>query len=207
MRGGTRSVARNRRAALALFLGLLVLAPPLAIAQQAPPISQLQRNGSAVQLMVDGAPFLVIGGELHNSSASSLAYMEPIWPELTALNLNTVLAVVAWGEVEPREGAFDFSVVDGLIREARSRDLRLVLLWFGSWKNGLSHYAPEWVKRDYRRFPRARLATGTTEVLTPLAQSAASSLPRPLPHSAAQLPPQSMAVSVPLRTPSLQVGT
>jgi beta-galactosidase GanA len=121
--------------------------------------------------MVDGAPFLILGGELHNSSASSLEYMRPIWPRLQQMNLNTVLAVVSWGEVEPREGAFDFTVVDGLIREAQRHRMHLVLLWFGSWKNGVSHYAPAWVKGDYRRFPRARLTTGTTEVFSTLSEN------------------------------------
>jgi hypothetical protein len=110
---------------------------------------------------------LIIGGELHNSSASSLAYMEPIWARLTALHLNTVLAVVSWELVEPQEGVFDFTLVDGLIRQAREHDLRLVLLWFGTWKNGMSSYAPAWVKRDYRRFPRVQVGCAqTVEILS-----------------------------------------
>lgn len=153
----------------ALLVGVPQSTP--AAAQGAGAIPHLARNGEAVHLMVDGAPFLILGGELHNSSASSLAYMEDVWPTLQQMNLNTVLAVVSWGEVETQEGVFDFSVVDGLIEEARSRDLRLILLWFGSWKNGLSHYAPSWVKSDYRRFPRARLSTGTTEVLSTFSEA------------------------------------
>ena len=84
------------------------------------PIPYLRKQGGAVQLMVDDAPYLIIGGELHNSSSSSLAYMEPIWDRLKALHLNTVLAVVAWELVEPEEGIFDFSLVDGLIEQARN---------------------------------------------------------------------------------------
>ena len=61
----------------------------------------LRRQGHATQLIVDGAPFLVLGGELHNSSSSDLAYMQPIWERLVALGLNTVLAAVSWELVEP----------------------------------------------------------------------------------------------------------
>lgn len=45
-------------------------------------------------------------------------------------------------------------MIDGLLRDARQNHLRLVLLWFGSWKNTYSSYVPLWVKRDLERFPR-----------------------------------------------------
>lgn len=129
----------------------------------------LRKQGDVTQLIVDGAPFLMIGGELHNSSSSDLAYMEPIWERLKALHLTTVFAVVSWELIEPVEGAFDFNVVDGLIHAARSHNLRLVLLWFGSWKNGMSSYVPAWVKRDSKRFPRAKRGDGASiEVLSTL---------------------------------------
>ena len=120
-------------------------------------IPHLRKQGSATQLIIKGQPYLIIGGELHNSSASSLAFMEPVWERMTALHLNTVLAVVSWELIEPEEGQFDFTLVDGLIYEARRHDLKLVLLWFGAWKNGMSSYAPGWVKRDYQRFPRVQV--------------------------------------------------
>jgi beta-galactosidase GanA len=123
-------------------------------------IPHLQKQGTATQLIVDGKPFLALAGELHNSSATSIEYMKPVWPKLVAAKLNTVLAGVSWNQIEPQEGKFDFSVLDGVIRDARSQNLRLVLLWFASWKNATSGYPPDWVKRDYKRFPRIRI-TGT----------------------------------------------
>jgi hypothetical protein len=133
------------------------------------PLPSLARRGQAIQLLVDGKPFLALAGEVHNSSSSSLEYMKPIWPRLKQMNLNTVLAPVTWDLLEPQEGRFDFTLVDGLIQEARRHDLKIVLLWFGSWKNGLSHYAPDWVKRDTQRFPRVRIENGRyIEVLSPL---------------------------------------
>lgn len=133
---------------------------------------RLRKQGSATQLIVDGSPFLVLGGELHNSSSSSLEYMKPIWSRLTAMHFNTVLAPVFWELIEPEEGVFDFTLVDGLIHDARRHNLRLVLLWFGSWKNGQSSYIPAWVKRDYKRFPRVQIKEeGTIEVLSTLAEA------------------------------------
>ena len=131
----------------------------------------LQQQGTATQLIVDGAPFLILGGELLNSSSSNLEYMQPIWERMKALHLNTVLAAVSWELIEPEQGRFDFTLVDGLLHDARRHGLRLILLWFGSWKNGMSSYIPGWVKRDTTRFPRARLAGKTAEVLSTFAES------------------------------------
>lgn len=112
------------------------------------------------QLLVDGKPYLALGGELHNSSASSPDYMRPIWDKLQAMHVRTVIGTASWEDCEPREGQFDFRTVDAQIAEARKRDMRLVLIWFGGFKNAASTYAPSWVRSDSHRFPRA-LAQGT----------------------------------------------
>lgn len=134
-------------------------------------IPHLEKRGNTTQLIVKGAPYLVLAGELHNSSSSSTAYMKPVWERLSTMHLNTVLAVVSWELTEPEEGKFDFSLTDSLIADARKHNFHLVLLWFGSWKNGLSHYAPPWVKKDYKRFPRMYIKGRLpVEALTPLSE-------------------------------------
>jgi hypothetical protein len=150
-----------------LFLDALAAQP-----KSAANLPHLERRGSVSQLIVDGKPFLVLGGELYNNSATNLEYMKPIWPRLKGMNLNTVLAAISWAQLEPAEGKFDYSLVEGLIRDARSHGLHLVLLWFGSWKNTWSSYAPDWVKRDFERFPRVQLKnSSSTERLTPLSSA------------------------------------
>lgn len=156
-----------------LVLGVAALAAAASLSPAAPPPGvdppRLQPRGASVELVVDGAPFLVLGGELGNSSGEP-GYLARWWAPLKALNLNTVLAPVYWERVEPREGQFDFATVDGLLAGARAHDLRLVLLWFGSWKNSMSCYAPAWVKTDTRRFPRAADASGRSlDILSPFA--------------------------------------
>jgi beta-galactosidase GanA len=132
----------------------------------------MERRGDATQLMVDGKPFLVLGGELYNNSATSLEYMKPVWPRLAAMHLNTVLVPVSWALLEPSEEKFDYTLVDGLVRDARAQNLRLVFLWFGSWKNTWSSYAPDWVKRDFERFARVQLRNGFgTERLSPFCEA------------------------------------
>ena len=107
------------------------------------------------QLLVDGKPYLAIGGELHNSSASSPEYMEPIWDKLQKMHVRTVVGTVSWEDFEPAEGKYDYTAVDAQIAQARRRDMRLVLIWFGAFKNASSTYAPSWVRGDAARFPRA----------------------------------------------------
>ena len=130
---------------------LLSLASTAAFSQAN--IPHLAKQGTATQLIVDGKPFLVLGSELNNSSGSSMEYMRPLWPKIAATNLNTVLATASWELMEPEEGRFDFSLVDGLIQDARRYNLHLIMIWFGSWKNGKSTYQPLWVKANQQRFP------------------------------------------------------
>src|SRR5262249_52929612 len=92
------------------------------------------------RLIVDGKPFTALGGELGNSNASHAAVAKPLFAKLAAMKLNTVLVPVSWELVEPVEGKFSFDLVGDLVREARRQKLRVVLLWFGSWKNGMSSY-------------------------------------------------------------------
>lgn len=117
-------------------------------------LPHLRRNGEAVQLMVDGAPYIALAGELHNSSPSSPTYMAPIWDKMVRNNVRTVIGAASWELVEPEEGRYDFSAVDDQIRQARARGIRLVMIWFGAYKNAESTYAPSWVRRNEARFPR-----------------------------------------------------
>jgi beta-galactosidase GanA len=152
-----------------VILGLALLAPAQAV-HAAPP--HLEKQGDATHLIVEGKPMLVLAGELGNSSASSVAYMAPHWPRLKQMHLNTVLAPVYWELIEPQQGRFRWDSVDALIESARANDLKLVLLWFGTWKNSMSTYVPAWVKRDPARFPRAQLPNGrSVEILSALSSA------------------------------------
>jgi hypothetical protein len=138
-------------------------------ATTAPPVAHLEKRGAATQLIVDGKPFLVLAGELMNTAASSPEHMQAAWPHLAKVGLNTVLAPIAWAWIEPEEGKYDFTFADNVIRDARANKMRIAWLWFGSWKNGLTNFAPAWVVSNQDRFPRAQLAGGhTVEVLSTL---------------------------------------
>ena len=135
-------------------------------------IPVLRKQEKATQLIVNGQPFLVLGGELGNSSASNLEYMRPIWKKLTLMNCNTVLTPVYWELMEPEKGRFDFALVDSLIDSARKNKMKLVFLWFGSWKNSMSCYVPSWIKKDYKNYPRAYSEKGVAqEILTPFSNN------------------------------------
>lgn len=158
---------RSAAATLVLFL---VLGALLRAADAMPP--RLEKRGAATQLIVDGKPYLVLGGETANTASSSLDYMAAVWPRLAKMGLNTGLIAIAWDWIEPEEGRFDFTLVDGMLRQAREQNMRVAIVWFGSWKNGLSSFAPAWVKRDQQRFPRVRIASGKpVEILSVFADA------------------------------------
>ncbi len=120
-------------------------------------IPTLTFHEGKASLLSDGKPFLIFGGECHNSSSSDLDYMrDEVWPRIRPLNLNTLFVPVTWEQLEPEPDRFDFSLVEGLIRQAEDERMKLVLLWFGLWKNGNSSYVPEWVKADTRTYFRMR---------------------------------------------------
>lgn len=136
-------------------------------------VPHLEKRGQATQLIVDGKPFLVLAGELSNTVSSDTERMKAVWPVLAnKVHMNTVLTGVSWDWIEPEEGQYDFHLVDQLIESAKQNNVRIVWLWFASWKNGLSSFAPAWVKAAQDRFPRAQIRGGKTiEVLSTLSSN------------------------------------
>lgn len=116
-------------------------------------IPTLVKNKNSSTLFVDGNPYLILAGEVHNSSSSSLEYLATnVWPQIATLNLNTLLIAVGWEQIEKEQGQYDFSLIDGLLAQARQAQKRLILLWFGLWKNGQSFYIPQWMKRNPEKY-------------------------------------------------------
>ncbi len=135
-------------------------------------IPHLEKRDGITKLIVDGRPFICVAGELANSSSTDTEAMKLAFPRLAKMDLNTVLSVVSWDLIEPEEGKFDFWLVDYQLEAALASHLRLIFLWMASWKNGLSHYEPEWVKVDQARFPRVVDGEGhTLEILSTLSQN------------------------------------
>ena len=132
-------------------------------------VPHLEKRGVATQLIVDGKPFLVLGAEPPTSGASNLEYLRYTLQVMATTHQNTAAIAVAWAWIEPEKGKYDFRIVDAAIEDARKIGERIVLVWFGSWKNGQSNCAPGWVKADQDRFPRAQVKGGqTVEALSPL---------------------------------------
>ena len=116
------------------------------------PLPRIVKKDGRFALFVDDAPFLMLGAQVHNSSTWP-AMFPKVWPAMEYLNVNTVEIPIYWEQFEPRPGQFDYTMVDMLLKEARQHRVRLVLLWFGTWKNGSQHYMPEWMKLDPIRYP------------------------------------------------------
>lgn len=142
-----------------LFLCIVFFAASNLFAQKTS-LPYLEKQNGKTEFLVDGKPFLMFAGELHNSSTGSAHSMRPLWKQMKDKNLNTVIAPVSWESIESIQGQFDFSLVDSMILGARKENLRLIVLWFGSWKNAKSTYVPEWVKKDTKKYPLMELRSG-----------------------------------------------
>ena len=149
------------------------------------PLPRLVTEDGRQALLVDGAPFLILGAQCHNSSAWP-AMLPKVWPAIESLRANTLEIPVYWEQFEPDQGRYDISVIDTIIQQARERDVHLVLLWFGTWKNGSSHYLPLWLKNQPDRSPRIIGQDGRR-------------VDSPSPHSAAALEADSRAFSAFMR--------
>lgn len=172
---GTLKVGRwkagNRRGSLLRGFWLALLWLGLQAPLHAAELPRIESKAGRHALIVDGEPFLMLGAQAHNSS-NYPAMLPKVWPVLKQLHANTLEIPVAWEQIEPEEGRFDFSYVETLLDEARANDVRLVLLWFGTWKNTSPNYAPEWVRTNPRRFPRMTKPDGSAHyVLSPHSRS------------------------------------
>ncbi len=154
----------------ALIAFILLLIPARMFAADAPRF--VEKDGRWA-LLVDGKPYLILGGQVHNSSAWP-SELPGVWKSLEELHANTVEAPAYWEQIEPQEGKFNWDNVDAIVKGAREHNLHVVLLWFGTWKNGNMHYVPDWVKTDTKRFPRVIRADG--EPIDVLSASSKSNL-------------------------------
>jgi beta-galactosidase GanA len=151
-------------AAGALLLAALWMAQQPARSQEMPKL--VEEQGRAT-LMVDGAPYFLLGAQVDNSSGWP-ERLNTVWPAAECMHLNTLEVPVYWEQMEPKRGTFDFTVVDAILTQAREHKTRLVLLWFGTWKNGKMHYVPDWVKSDTVAYPRMKSRAGVAiDVLSP----------------------------------------
>ncbi|WP_160719268.1 DUF5597 domain-containing protein [Bacillus sp. USDA818B3_A] len=137
-------------------------------------LPHIKKYNDIPTLFVHDEPFIALAGEIHNSSASNLEYMEKqVWPNLKTLNMNSVIVPVYWELIEPEENQFDFTIVEGLINQARDNNMHLIFLWFGLWKNAESFYVPHWMKKDSRTYFRACKPTGEAiNTISPLCEAA-----------------------------------
>jgi hypothetical protein len=198
------------KAAALLLLAACWMVPAHALAQQAPmPLPKLVEEQGRATLMVDGAPYFLLGAQVDNSSGWPTR-LDAVWTQAGALGLNTLEVPVYWEQMEPKKGSFDFTAVDAILAQAREHKLHLTLLWFGTWKNGKMHYVPDWVKSDPANYPRMKSKSGAPiDVLSPNAPAnleADSTAFAALMHHLKQADPQHTVIMMQVENESGSLG-
>lgn len=167
---------RARLLSFFAYASLLCILPAsyTVAASQDASLSQLprivQRDGRFA-LLVDGAPYLMLGAQVNNSSAWPET-LSSVWPAIDYLHANTVEVPIYWEQFETAPGQYDDSVLKTLLGQAREHNVHLVLLWFGTWKNGSGHYTPAWIKLDNAKYPHVVNAKGqSVDSLSPHSQA------------------------------------
>ncbi|HLN72149.1 MAG: DUF5597 domain-containing protein [Methylococcaceae bacterium] len=135
-----------------LFICWMVFSAAAIGQSNSQPMPRLIEKEGRHALLVDGEPFLILGGQAHNSSAWP-GMLPQVWTSIKAMNANTLEVPLYWEQIEAKQGKYDFSIIDTLLVQAREHKVRLVLLWFATWKNGSNHYMPEWMKMDSKKYP------------------------------------------------------
>jgi beta-galactosidase GanA len=203
-----KGVSVNLRSLVRPFLLAAALALPAACTAQGLP--RLAQQDGRASLIVDGKPFLMLGAQVDNSSGWAQR-LSAVWPAAERMRLNTLEVPVYWEQMEATKGTFDFSVVDAILRQARDHKVHLVLLWFGTWKNGKMHYAPDWVKSDTASYPRMITKDGKPiDVLSPNAPAnleADKSAFVALMHHLAQADPQHTVIMMQVENESGSLGS
>ena len=137
---------------LIIFILFAFISVPLSAQIKEIPVPRIIEKDGRHALLVDGKPFLILGGQAHNSSGWT-GMMAPVWKAIEAMHANTLEVPIYWEQIEAQPGKFDFSLVDMLLQQGREHKVHLVFLWFATWKNGSNHYMPEWMKLDAKKYP------------------------------------------------------
>ncbi len=161
------------RPCLLFWLAALLILPrsvPLR-AQTSPSLPKIVNYDGHSALMLDARPFFILGAQIHNSSSWPES-LPKVWTLAEGLHANTIEAPIYWEHFEQTPGEFDYSTVDMLIHQARDHHMHLVLLWFGTWKNGRNHYVPGWIKADPKTYPLMTTRGGdAVDVMSPYSQN------------------------------------
>lgn len=171
------------RRCLLLFVAALLVLPRSSLQAQTPPrLPKVVNHDGRSAFLLDGHPFFILGAQIHNSSSWPTS-LPKVWTLAEGLHANTIEAPIYWEHFERNPGQFDYSTVDMLIHQARNHHMHLVLLWFGTWKNGRMHYVPEWMKANPHKFPLMTTRDGDhVDVLSPYSKDTLDADKTAFPH-------------------------
>jgi beta-galactosidase GanA len=78
------------------------------------PIPRLIQKDGRFALLVDGAPYLILGAQANNSSDWP-AMLPKVWSAIEFLHANTLEIPIYWEQFEPQPGKFDYTAMDTIL--------------------------------------------------------------------------------------------
>jgi hypothetical protein len=110
-------------------------------------------------IIVCGQPRIILYGETLEdvmTDAADVPYYGDQFDKWRRQGLNTVGAIIQWNRFELRKDEYEYAMIDGLIEAAKARNMHLIIVWFGTWRNLQSNYVPRYVWDEKIAFPAVK---------------------------------------------------
>jgi hypothetical protein len=117
-------------------------------------IAHFEELNGRKAFFVDGKPFIILGLQWDCDGCYTPEDMDPFFEHGEKMGLNTASLLLYWKEIEPVKGEYRFEMLDHRIEMARKHNMKIVLVWFGSYKNGNLTYAPDYIRFDHKTYTK-----------------------------------------------------
>lgn len=111
-------------------------------------------------LEVDGKPFLMLGSQLRTDyflqlDKRALSDLGEYFELAKKMNITVIQVPIGWRDVEPERDQYTDEMVGWIIEYCNRYDLKLEILWYGSYMCGYSvrGYIPNYVVNDSKNYP------------------------------------------------------
>ncbi len=118
-------------------------------------------SGGRKYLDVNGIPLLMLGAQLRTDyflqlDKKKLSELDTYFELAKKMNITVIQIPISWRDVEPEKDKYTSEMVNWMVGYCNKYDLKLELLWYGSYMCGYSvrGYIPNYVVDDQKNYPQ-----------------------------------------------------